>query len=270
MPELPEVETYVQELRPQLAGKRVTGGQVFWPRVIARPDASLFVDLLRGRRFERFNRRGKYMLFGLESGESLIVHLRMTGEVRVHPPTVEPDKHTHLLLHLDSGERLHYRDPRKFGRLWLVADPEDVLHRLGPEPLDESFRAEELGRRLAGRTASIKALLLNQAILAGVGNIYADEALFLAGIDPRRGGGELTGAEVERLHGAVRSVLRAAIAGRGSSLQNYAPPGGERGSFQESHRVFRRTGQPCDTCGAPIERIVLAQRSTHFCPQCQR
>lgn len=270
MPELPEVETYVRELRPRLAGKRVTGGEVRWPRVIAQPDAAAFVDLLRGQRFERFERRGKYMLLGLESGESLIIHLRMTGEVRVHPASVEPDKHTHLLLTLDSGERLHYRDPRKFGRLWLVADTAQVLHRLGPEPLDGGFTGAALGQRLAGRTASIKALLLNQSILAGVGNIYADEALFLAGIDPRRAGGELAEEEVERLHESIRSVLQAAIAGRGSSLQNYAPPGDEKGSYQESHQVFRRTDQPCYACGTAIRRIVLAQRSTHFCPSCQK
>lgn len=269
MPELPEVETYVRELRPQLIGKRVVGGEVHWPRIIATPDSVLFLELIRGRRFDTFARRGKYMLFGLDSGETLIVHLRMTGEVRVQPATVEPDKHTHLLLALESGERLHYRDPRKFGRIWLVDDPEGVLHKLGPEPLEDGFVPDDLAKGLAGRTASIKALLLDQSILAGVGNIYADESLFLAGIDPRRSGGELSSGEVAALHGAVRAVLQAGIEGRGSSLQNYAPPSGEKGSFQEQHRVFRRTEQPCTICGTPIRRIVLAQRSTHFCPNCQ-
>ena len=270
MPELPEVETYVRELRPQLSGKRVTEGQLHWPRIIAQPEPTLFLELIRERRFDTFGRRGKYILLGLDSSETLIIHLRMTGEVRVHPAGVEADKHTHLLLALDSGERLHYRDPRKFGRIWLVDDPQTVLHKLGPEPLDDTFTANDFGARLAGRRASIKALLLDQSILAGVGNIYADEALFLARIDPRRLGGDLSMDEIAALHGAVRSVLQAAIEGRGSSLQNYAPPSGEKGSFQEQHRVFRRTDQPCITCGTPIRRIVLAQRSTHFCPSCQR
>ena len=269
MPELPEVETYVRELRPQLVGKRVVAGQVHWPRSIATPDPTLFLELIRGRRFDTFARRGKYMLLGLDSAETLIIHLRMTGEVRVRPALVEPDKHTHLLLTLDSGERMHYRDPRKFGRIWLVDNPERVLHKLGPEPLADGFAPDDLGKGLAGRTASVKALLLNQSILAGVGNIYADEALFLAGIDPRRRGGDLSRGEVAALHGAVRAVLQAGIDGRGSSLQNYAPPSGEKGSFQEEHRVFRRTDQPCYTCGTAINRIVLAQRSTHFCPTCQ-
>ncbi len=269
MPELPEVETYVRELKPQLVGKQIVGGQVFWPRIIAQPDPPLFLQLIRGERFDTFGRRGKYMLLGLESGDTLIIHLRMTGEVRVHPPQVEADKHTHLLLELESGERLHYRDPRKFGRLWLVADVEGVVGKLGPEPLGPEFSPTALAGKLAGRGASIKALLLNQTLLAGVGNIYADEALFLAGIDPRRAGGELSSVEVERLHGAVIAVLRAGIEGRGSSLQNYAPPSGEKGAFQEQHQVFRRTEQPCLHCGTPIRRIVLAQRSTHFCPRCQ-
>ncbi|MBX3052469.1 MAG: bifunctional DNA-formamidopyrimidine glycosylase/DNA-(apurinic or apyrimidinic site) lyase [Caldilineaceae bacterium] len=269
MPELPEVETYIRELRPQLAGKRVVAGEVKWPRIIATPEPALFTELIRDRRFDTFGRRGKYMLLGLDSGETLIVHLRMTGEVRIHPASVLPDKHTHLLLTLDSNERLHYRDPRKFGRLWLVDDPESVVGKLGPEPLDEGFTPEGFASRLAGRTASIKALLLNQSIVAGVGNIYADEALFLARIDPRRSGGELSMPQVSVLHAAVRAVLQAGIEGRGSSLQSYAPPSGEKGSFQENHKVFRRTDLPCYQCGAAIRRIVLAQRSTHFCPQCQ-
>ena len=270
MPELPEVETYVRELRPRLAGKRVTAGHVYWPRIIAQPEPALFLERIQGRRFDTFRRRGKYMLLGLDSGDSLIVHLRMTGAVRIHPASIAADKHTHLVLDLDSGERFHYRDPRKFGRIWLTADTAPVLHKLGPEPLGPDFTPAGFGQRLSGRRASIKALLLDQTILAGVGNIYADEALFLARIDPRRPGGELSAAEVDALHGAVRAVLQAGIEQRGSSLQDYAPPGGEKGSFQEKHQVFRRTGQPCFHCGAPIQRTVLAQRSTHFCPACQK
>ncbi len=269
MPELPEVETYVRELRPQLAGKRVVSAQVGWPRIVAQPDPAQFVGMIRGRRFDDFLRRGKYMIFGLDNGQSLIVHLRMTGELRLHPAHVEADQHTHMLLELDSGEWLHYRDPRKFGRIWLVEDPSTLLHKLGPEPFDPDFTPADLHERLAGRSASIKALLLNQAILAGVGNIYADESLFLAKIDPRRAGSSLSDEETRALHVAVRSVLQAGIDGRGSSLQNYAPPSGAKGSYQDQHQVFRRTDQPCYRCGTPIQRVILAQRSTHFCPTCQ-
>lgn len=273
MPELPEVETYVRTLAPQLQGKRIVGANVYWPRTVAQPDAAVFEQLIRGHRFESFDRRGKYMLFGLDQGETLIVHLRMTGELRVQPAAFAADKHTHLVLDLDSGESLHYRDQRKFGRVWLVSDVASVLHKLGPEPFSADFTPEGLTDALLGRHAAIKALLLDQSIVAGVGNIYADEALYRARIDPRRAGGSLNNEEVVRLWRAVKDVLQMGIDRRGSSLgqgpQNYTPPDGLPGSAQEMHQVFRRTGLPCQHCGAPIERVVLAQRSTHFCPQCQ-
>jgi formamidopyrimidine-DNA glycosylase len=273
VPELPEVETYIRALAPLLHGRRIAGAHVYWPRTIATPDADAFIHLIKGRGFVHFDRRGKYMLFGLDSGETLIVHLRMTGELRVQPAALTPDKHTHLVLDLDSGERLHFRDQRKFGRIWLVDDVTHVLAKLGPEPFSEDFTSEGLIDALAGRTAAIKALLLDQSIVAGVGNIYADEALFRAKIDPRRAGGDLTTAEVCCLWQSVRDVLQMGIELRGSSLgtgpQNYTPPDGLPGEAQESHQVFRRTGLPCLKCGTPVERVVLAQRSTHFCPSCQ-
>jgi formamidopyrimidine-DNA glycosylase len=275
MPELPEVETYVQELEPLLDGRRVIGAQVAWPRIIAEPTPEEFVHRIVGQRFVRFARRGKYMLLGLDGGDTLIVHLRMTGHLLVHPPTVAPDKHTHVVLELDDGRRLHYQDSRKFGRLWLVADPEAVVYRLGPEPLAEHFSVEGMAARLTGRKAPIKALLLDQSIVAGVGNIYADEALFSARIHPARPGGALTHEEIERLHGAIRQILATAIEHRGSSLgdstiQNYLRPSGEQGGYQAARLVYAREGEPCSCCGAPIERRVLAQRSAHFCPNCQQ
>ena len=275
MPELPEVETYVRELEPLLRGRRITRAAVTWPRTIAAPTATMFVDQIAGRRFTDFSRRGKYMLLGLESGDTLIVHLRMTGKLLVMADDAPVDKHTHVVLDLDNGQRVHFNDTRKFGRMWLVTDPETVLRKLGPEPLSEAFSPAHLGAALAGRSAAVKALLLNQEIIAGVGNIYADEALFAAGIAPLRAGGDLSEAEVTALHYAVRRVLAAGIAARGSSLggsslQNYLRPSGEQGGFQEQHQVFRRTGEPCRTCGQPIERIIVAQRSTHYCPHCQR
>ena len=274
MPELPEVETYVRELAPLLARRRVSAAQVFWPRTIAAPDAATFATRIVGQEFATFGRRGKYMLLGLAGGATLIVHLRMTGRLEVAAPDAAPDKHTHVLLDLEGGARLLYRDSRKFGRLWLVDETAGVLARLGPEPLDAAFTPAGLGARLAGRQAPIKALLLDQTLVAGVGNIYADEALFRAGIHPLRAAGRLDAAEVARLHTAICAVLAEGIAAAGSSLgvsriQNYQRPGGEPGAFQEQHRVFQRTGQPCTVCGAPIARLVIAQRSSHYCPRCQ-
>ncbi|MXZ21142.1 MAG: bifunctional DNA-formamidopyrimidine glycosylase/DNA-(apurinic or apyrimidinic site) lyase [Caldilineaceae bacterium SB0665_bin_25] len=278
MPELPEVETYVRALEPLLTGKTILKAEVRWHRTIALPDAARFTDLVRGRRFASFGRRGKYILLGLDSGETVIVHLRMTGELRLHPPAASDpgsaaspaDKHTHVLFELDTGEELRFRDMRKFGRIWLVEDTASVVGKLGPEPLEEAFVPRTLAENLAGRKANIKALLLNQTVLAGVGNIYADESLFRARIDPRRAGGSLDFEEIERLHLALREVLLAGIEAQGSSLQNYAPPTGAKGGFQEKFQVFRRGGEPCFRCGASISRTVLGQRSTHFCPDCQK
>ncbi len=274
MPELPEVETYVRELEPLLGGRRVLAAEVRWQRTIAGPSPEEFVARIAGQRFVSFGRRAKYMLLGLDEGDTLIVHLRMTGHMYVKDAAEAPDAHTHVLFDLDDGRRVHYQDPRKFGRMWLTSQPEMILRKLGPEPLSDAFSGDQLAGKLAGRKAAIKALLLDQALTAGVGNIYADEALFRAGLHPLRPGGSLTPGEVERLRQAVAAVLTDGIAAAGSSLggsslQNYSRPGGQTGNFQEEHRVFRRTGQPCLTCGAPIERIVVGQRSTHFCPNCQ-
>ena len=275
MPELPEVETYIRELAPLLRGRTVTRAQVTWERTIAAPAAADFCRAIQGQRFDDFDRRGKYMLLKLAGGMTLIVHLRMTGKLSVVEAATAADKHTHVVMTLDDGSHLHYRDTRKFGRIWLVSDPTQVLHKLGPEPLSTDFEIDKFFKKLRGRKASIKALLLDQSIVAGVGNIYADEALFLAGIRPARAGSSLSLADTTALHKAIQQVLQAGIAYRGSSLgdsdlQNYTRPGGEKGGFQEEFKVFRRTGKPCPTCHTVVERIVLAQRSTHFCPHCQQ
>jgi formamidopyrimidine-DNA glycosylase len=274
MPELPEVETYIRDLTPLLHGRQVASAQVRWPRTIAAPEPDTFVQRISGQRFVNFGRRAKYMLLSMDSGDTLIVHLRMTGHLLLQPGNIEPDAHTHVVLGLDDGRQLHFQDARKFGRIWLTSDPASVLARLGPEPLDASFLPETLGRKIAGRKAPIKNLLLDQTILAGVGNIYADEALHLAGIHPARPGGGLTAEELARLHRAIQDILGAALGSGGSSLgnsnvQNYVRPGGEPGAFQTNHRVYQRTGQPCLRCGSPIERLVIGQRSAHFCPTCQ-
>lgn len=274
MPELPEVETYVRELAPELTGRTITAARVFWSRTIAEPLSEEFPDRIAGLGFQDFDRRGKYMLLGMNDGSTLIVHLRMTGKLLILPNDTEPNLHTHVVMDLDDGRSLHYNDPRKFGRIWLVPDRMPVLSKLGPEPLADEFTLDGFVARLARRNAPIKALLLDQSVVAGVGNIYADESLFHARIHPARAGGSLNTDELTRLQKAVRDVLSAGIARRGSTLggsnlQNYLRPGGLPGDFQNEFFVFRRTGQPCLVCGTPIVRIVIAQRSTHFCPNCQ-
>jgi formamidopyrimidine-DNA glycosylase len=274
MPELPEVETYVRELEPLLVGRRVTAVCVKWSRTIATPAAAEFEQALAGSTFSDFDRRGKFMLFGLDDGRFLVVHLRMTGKLQVVPQTTIPDKHVHVVIDLDNDTSLHFQDTRKFGRMWLTDDVDLVLTKLGPEPLGAAFTPDYLAEKLASRKASIKALLLDQGIVAGVGNIYADEALFRARIHPARVGGSLSPDEIDRMYAAIVALLTRAIELQGSSLgtsslQNYSRPGGQPGGFQEEHWVFRRTGEPCVNCGHPIERSVIAQRSTHFCPVCQ-
>jgi formamidopyrimidine-DNA glycosylase len=274
VPELPEVETYVRELTPELTGRTITAAHVFWPRTIAEPLAEEFPNRIAGLTFDSFDRRGKYMLLGMNDGSTLIVHLRMTGKLLILPGDSERNLHTHVVMELDNGSTLHYNDPRKFGRIWLVPDRTTVLAKLGPEPLTDDFRVDEFAARLAGRSAPVKSLLLDQRLVAGVGNIYADESLFRAGIHPARAGGSLTPDEIARLHIAIREVLEAGIRRRGStlggsSLQNYLRPGGLPGDFQNEFFVFRRTGEPCLVCGTPIVRTVIGQRSTHFCPHCQ-
>ena len=270
MPELPEVETHIVELRPLLEGRRVESAEVSWTRTIAEPDPDRFCDLIRGRRFEDLQRRAKYMLMGLDAGWTLVVHLRMTGTLRVVPSDREMHRHAHVVLGLEGGEELRYLDPRKFGRFWLVRDSDRVLPPLGPEPLSRHFTGRWLHGVLARRQAAIKAVLLDQRVGAGVGNIYADEALFRARIHPERPAASLTLKECQTLCRTVRHVLRTGIAWRGSFISSYAPPSGVPGRFQARHQVFRRTGEPCPRCRTVIERIRVGQRSTHYCPACQQ
>jgi len=269
MPELPEVEIFARELRSDLVGQRVTTVEVRWPAIVASHPPDAFAALLLGTHILDVARRGKYLLFPLSTGETLIVHLRMTGRFFL-APSPQRGKHVHVLMALSNGKWLHYQDVRKFGRFYLEEDPQRFLGPLGPEPLDPTWTAALFWRALQKHRLPVKAALLNQRIVAGLGNIYADEALFAAGIDPRRPANALSREDVLRLQTAIRRLLAAAIRARGSSVRDYLPPNGVPGTFRAQHQVYHHTGEPCPRCGTPLQRVRISGRSTHFCPHCQR
>lgn len=269
MPELPEVETSARALRPQVSGRMITAVRNTWRRHIDRPSFDELATRLAGQKVTGVSRRGKFLVFHLDSDELLIIHLRMTGHLAVLDAGTPLDVHTHTVFVLDNGQELRFRDTRKFGRVYLVAQASEVLGKLGPEPLDEDFNVEKLSAILRERKRLLKPFLLDQHMIAGIGNIYADEALFYAGIDPRRRTDTLTNAEIERLHEGIQHVLRLGIAREGASITSYVKPDGEKGDMQNAMAVFRRTGQPCYKCRRPVQRIILGGRSTHFCGVCQ-
>jgi formamidopyrimidine-DNA glycosylase len=270
MPELPEVETIVRGLREILPGRTISAATVLWPRSIGYPSATLFSSEVIGRRIASVGRRGKYIHLELEEGH-LLVHLKMSGRLRLAPAGAAPGAYSRVVLELDDGQQLRFDDPRKFGRMYLVPESLQVTAPLGPEPLGEGLTLEDFRRLLAHRSGRLKPLLLNQAFLAGLGNIYADEALFTSRLHPLRRARSLTAGDQERLYEAIRSVLSQAIVGYGTTLDDngYVDVRGERGTFQDQIAVYGRTGKPCTCCGAPVERIVIGGRSAHFCPRCQ-
>jgi formamidopyrimidine-DNA glycosylase len=274
MPEMPEVETVRRRLAPVLEEATIERAEIVDPR-LTRPVAPAFVaDRLVGETVATVDRRGKYLLWRLASGRTLVVHLRMTGSFR-HAPTGElpDDAHRRATLGLDTGAEVGYRDVRRFGT-WELLDEGHLQPylsaRLGPEPLAPSFSAARLARLTEGRRAPVKAFLLDQRRLAGIGNIYADEALWRARIHPLRPTGELDADEIARLHRAVRAALRRGVELQGSTLRDYVTPDGDGGGMQDEFHVYGRLGEPCDRCGRPIERIVVGGRGTWFCPRCQR
>jgi formamidopyrimidine-DNA glycosylase len=269
MPELPEVELVVRGLRPQVQGRTFTHVSFDWPRQIVTPSPRAFARRLPGQRIDRLWRRGKYLVFTL-TRDTLLIHLKMTGRLYTTHDGVEPDKWAHVVFDLDDGHQLVFSDARKFGRLHLMADPSPVLDRLGPEPLDAALTAADFEARLGKRRGTLKPLLLNQAFLAGVGNIYADEALWGAQIDPRRKANTLGGSEIGRLYNAIRQVLGDGIEHEGATINWYRKPDGTPGESQEYFAVYDREGEPCSRCGGSITKITLGQRGTHFCPGCQR
>lgn len=270
MPELPEVETVVRALRHPLVGRTFKDVESYWPRQIVTPDVGELRARLAGQTVTAVGRRAKYILISLDGGDTLIIHLKMTGHLAIEPSNSPMHDHVRNLFRLEGGDDLRFRDMRKFGRIYLVADPQEVVAKLGPEPLADEFTVAVLADKLSGRKRAIKTLLLDQTLVAGVGNIYADEALFEARIHPERTADSLTAAELEELHRAIQKVLQLGIEREGASISNYVKPDGTKGEMQDVVNVFRRTEFPCYVCGEPIRRIVLGQRSTHFCPNCQR
>ncbi len=225
---------------------------------------------LTGQQVESVDRRGKYLIFLLRSGLAWVVHLRMTGALLHRAEECEGEAFIRARFRLDDGTWLCFRDVRKFGMMWLVDDAEEVVGKLGPEPLGNGFSPESLASAFARRAAPVKAVLLDQAAIAGIGNIYADESLFESGIHPTRPASSLSADELGRLRNAIVSTLTRAVGDRGSSFDSYVDAKGEKGSHHLNVRIFRRTGQPCPTCGQAVQRIRLGGRSTHFCPGCQK
>jgi formamidopyrimidine-DNA glycosylase len=270
MPELPEVETYARDLAGSLSGRRFTGARVDWPRQLPLNGAEELDGRIRGQVVEAVGRRGKYLVLRL-TADHLLVHLKMSGRLQIVPAETARNPHAHLVFGMDGGDELRFHDPRKFGRIYLLADVEPVLGPLGPEPLGADFTADLFGKMIAGRRGRLKPLLLDQRFLVGLGNIYVDESLWEARLHPLRSADSLSEDEILRLHAAIRGVLGRAVEARGTSFSTagYRDLSGNMGEMQGSLAVFRRTGEPCPRCGRPIERMVVGQRSTHFCPGCQ-
>ena len=274
MPELPEVETVRRRLEPVLVGRRFDRVEILDPRLTHPEDPLEVAAELVGERVEAVDRRGKYVLVRFESGRALLIHLRMTGSLLHVAGNGFPkaDPHRRAVVRLDDGSDVIYRDVRRFGT-WLLAEPgeaEPYLDaRLGREPLAQAFTAKRLGEAFAGRRAPVKAAILDQRRLAGVGNIYADEALWRAQIHPLRPAGELDEDALRALHRGIRAALRAGISRQGATLRDYRTPDGGSGRMQNEFKVYGREGEPCERCGRPIEKTRAAGRGTWFCPGCQ-
>jgi len=270
MPELPEVETIKNLLCsggpdwPGLVGTYISGAQVLWLRTLATPTREQFIAQICGQKINNIERRGKFLVMPL-SQDTLLFHLRMSGDLQIEPVASPLAKHHRLVLDLKNGWRLALNDPRKFGRVWLTDRPEEIVGKLGPEPLGEGFTPQGLYRQLQAHHRQLKPLLLDQTFLAGMGNIYTDEALHLSGLHPLTISHQINFAQAERLWAAIRTVLQEGIRHNGASI-DWVYRGGE---FQNHFRVYQRTGEACLTCGTPIQRTTIGQRGTHFCPHCQ-
>lgn len=276
MPELPEVETIARKLRPHLLGKIIQDAELRWARTLALPSPRKFKELIKGQEIKQVTRRAKYFILHL-SDYSLLIHLRMSGDLLIKEGKIKPEKHDRLILRLAGQDasavlskgsglsNLVFNDTRKFGRVWFTKTPEEVLGTLGPEPFSRQFTPQWLHAALHNKHRQLKPLLLDQTFLAGLGNIYTDEALNLAKLNPLAVSDSVTAKQAEALHGAIRKVLKQGIRRNGASI-DWVYRGGE---FQNYFRVYDRAGKPCPVCGTKIQRIVVGQRSTHFCPKCQ-
>ena len=266
MPELPEVETIIRQLRAPLVGRRFTTFRARWKNSIKSP-IPFIKQNLPGRRIESIERRGKYLRFNLSGDLTLFIHLKMSGDLLVEPQALTGTRHVRTIFGLDNGYELRFKDPRKFGRVYLVRDVSEVIGRLGPEPLADEFTLVRFAEICAGRKGRLKSLLLNQEFIAGLGNIYVDESCFMARLNPLRAANTLSPAQLNALYRAIRSVLSSAIKNKGSTF-DAVYRGGE---FQDKFKVYGRQAERCRRagCRGVIRRIEVGARSTHFCPRCQ-
>ena len=265
MPELPEVETFARQLKPELVGRTILDADLRWARTLATPSPKKFKAQIRRQKILDLGRRAKYLLVQL-TDFTLIIHLRMTGDLLLRDSTTVPAKHDRLVLKLSGKQYLAFTDARKFGRVWLTDQPESVLGKLGPEPFSKAFTPQWLFEALQKKNRQLKPLLLDQNFLAGLGNIYTDEALHIAKLHPLATSDSVSLKQAEALHEAIRSVLKAGIKRNGASI-DWAYRGGQ---FQNYFRVYDQEGKSCPVCGTEIKKLTVGQRGTHICPQCQK
>ena len=274
MPELPEVETIANDLGAAgIVGKTLAGARVYWERTIAEPSTAEFCRSIQDKRIAGVRRRGKFLVFDLAGGECLLIHLRMSGRLHWAAQDSQRERHEHVVLGFADGSELRFHDTRKFGRIYLTREAEAILGRLGPEPLGAGFTVRLLQTMMKSRQRQLKPLLLDQSVIAGLGNIYVDEALWEAMIHPRQRSDTLPRRKAAALHAAIQRVLRRGLKNLGTSLgagkANFYSVGRRRGRNRDELNVFRRTGEPCPRCASKIRRIIVGQRSTHICPKCQ-
>ena len=268
MPELPEVETIKNELSPHIISRRFTDVTVCDAKPVKQPSVDEFRRKLTGQSINNLERHGKYLIFCLSSGSMLVIHLKMTGALLLNPK--QPDGYARVIFHFDNHNQLVFTDRRRLGALWLLENELTVTGKLGPEPLAPEFTVQTLAKRLHKRQAPIKAVLLDQAFIAGIGNMYADEALFAAKIHPLRKADSLSHGEIRNLHKAIIDVLQSAIDSKGASIDTYKRPDGQLGTAHDNFRVAHRGSKPCPVCGTPIQRLAIRNRGSYFCPNCQK
>ncbi|MCC5895150.1 MAG: DNA-formamidopyrimidine glycosylase [Alkalibacterium sp.] len=272
MPELPEVENVKNGLKDLVLNRKIEAVTVLWDNIIKDPADGTFQSTISGQRIESIERRGKFLLFILDT-HVLISHLRMEGKFRVEEASKPLTKHTHVIFRLDTGEELRYLDVRKFGRMSLVEKDNLLSHpslsTLGPEPVAEALSVQWLSQFLNTRKRSVKSCLLDQKMVAGIGNIYADEILFASKIHPERAGESLSPAEIKALHGSIIDIMQKAVRAGGTTIRTYSNAHGKGGNYQQNLTVYGKTGKLCVNCQTPISKIKVAQRGTHYCPTCQ-